>query len=203
MARPKQNEPIRPKSAASSEADWSKSNGTFIGGRAHIDGADDLAEAMEQKWGVGRLRLLVGAELREKFDRQRYLYNQAIWNGDLESVRKQSARMQAAWRALDKAATDAGCQQADPDFWECCLDDGSIALIARQDCHRSPLTGEGRRLVVYTLDEIARLLSAFPAIAKAKETIPGISVVRATSAKPRDPLDAIPDAGEPLDDIPF
>ena len=42
---------------------------------------------MEDKWGNGRLRLLVSTELREKFDRQRYLLNMAVTNGALADVR--------------------------------------------------------------------------------------------------------------------
>ena len=63
---------------------------------------------MEAKWGCDRLRLLVGPELREKFDRQRYLFNQAIWHGELEAVRREANRMVVAWQTLDRAATAAG-----------------------------------------------------------------------------------------------
>jgi hypothetical protein len=58
--------------------------------------------------GRDRLRLLVGPELREKFDRQRYLLNQAIWHGELEAVRRESGAWSCAWQALDRAAAAAG-----------------------------------------------------------------------------------------------
>src|SRR6187455_446643 len=89
---------------------WSRSHGGFIAGRSYIDGADQTAAEMEAKWGVDRLRLLVSPDLREKFDRQRYLFNQAIWHGELEVVRREAGRMVTAWLALDKAATAAGKQ---------------------------------------------------------------------------------------------
>jgi hypothetical protein len=57
---------------------WADTPGTYIAGRANIDGADAVAIEMERKWGCDRLRLLVSTELREKFDRQRFLLNQAI-----------------------------------------------------------------------------------------------------------------------------
>ena len=41
---------------------------------------------------------------REKFDRQRYLVNQAIWHGELEDVRRETGRMVNAWLALDRVA---------------------------------------------------------------------------------------------------
>jgi ectoine hydroxylase-related dioxygenase (phytanoyl-CoA dioxygenase family) len=65
--------------------------------------------------GNREVRLLVSEELREKFDRQRLLYNQAVWHGDLEDVRPQSKRMVKAWRALDKAAEEAGAARPVPD----------------------------------------------------------------------------------------
>src|ERR1700761_9713547 len=108
----------------SSERSWARTNGTYIAGRAHIDGADETACEMEAKWGADRLRLLVSPELREKFDRQRYLLNQAIWHGDLEQVRRESGRMVSAWLALDRAATTAGQQPLSPQVWEVPLEDG-------------------------------------------------------------------------------
>ena len=36
--------------------------------RAALDGVDAVATAMERKWGVGRLRLLVSDDLRARFD---------------------------------------------------------------------------------------------------------------------------------------
>jgi ectoine hydroxylase-related dioxygenase (phytanoyl-CoA dioxygenase family) len=60
------------------------------------------------------LRLLVGPELREKFDRQRYLLNQSIWHGELEDVRRESGRMVNAWHALDRAAEAAGALNLNP-----------------------------------------------------------------------------------------
>jgi hypothetical protein len=97
-----------------SDKSWARTPGTYIAGRAYIDGADETAAEMEAKWGCDRLRLLVGPELREKFDRQRYLLNQAIWHGELEAVRREQPhgrRMAGAgpgrgcrWQAADLAA---------------------------------------------------------------------------------------------------
>src|SRR5258708_6557656 len=101
-------EGFTPRTMMATEHSWARSAGTYIAGRAYLDGADETAAEMEAKWGCDRLRLLVGPELREKFDRQRYLLNQAIWHGELEEVRRESNRMVAAWLALDRAAESAG-----------------------------------------------------------------------------------------------
>lgn len=160
----------------------------------------------EAKWGAGRLRLLVSPELREKFDRQRYLFNQAVWHGDLEAVRREASRMVAAWMALDRAAMAAHAFAASPEVWEVVLADGTVAAIVRDPAAAKSVTASGRKVTVYTIDEIGRLLSHYPQIAKAKEVFPGATVEAVR--KPSDPMDAFADTAigldEPLNDqIPF
>ena len=46
--------------------------------KAHIDGVDHIAQRMEAKWGVGRLPLLVDAEMRAKFYRQGQRMREAL-----------------------------------------------------------------------------------------------------------------------------
>ena len=181
------------------ERSWARSNGTYIAGRAYLDEADQTACEMEAKWGADRLRLLVGPELREKFDRQRYLLNQAIWHGELEDVRRESMRMVKAWLALNAAAEAAGKLPISPHVWEVVLEDGSVAAIVPDNDHAHAVVAEGRQVAVYTLDEIARFLSVYPAIAKAKLTFPG-SMVTAVSRSVDDPLLAIHDTQADLND---
>jgi hypothetical protein len=177
---------------------WARTNGSYIAGRAYVDGADETACEMEAKWGADRLRLLVSPELREKFDRQRYLFNQAIWYGDLEEVRRESGRMVKAWMALDRAAESAGALKLAPQVWEVPLADGSVAAIVPNDTGAKSVIAEGRQLVVYTLEEIARLLSAHLHIAKAKQVFPGATVISARRSV-EDPLNAVWDTAAQLD----
>jgi hypothetical protein len=179
------------------EHSWARSPGTYIAGRAYLDGADETAAEMEVKWGCDRLRLLVNPELREKFDRQRYLLNQAIWHGELEAVRRESNRMVSAWLALDRSATEAGKAKLAPNVWEVPLADGSVAAIVPDDASAHAV-GEGRKVSVFTLEEIGRLLSNYPDIAKAKLTFPGATVT-AVRRSVEDPLKAIHDTAEPLE----
>lgn len=178
---------------------WARTNGMYIAGRAYLDGADETACEMEAKWGADRLRLLVSPELREKFDRQRYLLNQAVWHGELEDVRRESGRMVNAWVALDRAATEAGKQPLVPKVWEVALADGRVAAVVQTDHDAAAVNGEGRQVVVYTLEEIGRLLSAYPDIAIAKATWPGATVT-AIRRSVEDPLNAIADTDLKLDD---
>jgi hypothetical protein len=187
---------------------WDRSHGTYIAGRAYADEADHTAAQMEAKWGADRLRLLVGPDLREKFDRQRYLFNQAIWHGDLEAVRQQSMRMVKAWLALDKAASEAGATKLDPQVWEISLEDGSVAAIVPSNEQARLVEPDGRRVSVYTLEEIGRLLAGYPGLAKVKAAFPGATVTQ-VRRNVSDPLDSIATSDKPLDaelaedEIPF
>jgi len=177
---------------------WARTPGTYISAQAHIDGADHAAVTAEAKWGAGRLRLLVDDSLREKFDRQCYLFNQAIWHGDLAAVSRESARMTSAWQALDKAATAAGADVMSPEVWEVRLDDGSVAAIVPDGATAHGVMAQGRRLAVYTLEEIGRILSHHTAITEAKLTFPGATVEAVR--RPSDPLEALVDSDTGLDD---
>lgn len=179
---------------------WANSHGTYIAGRAYVDEADLTAAEMETKWGADRLRLLVGPELRTKFDRQRYLFNQAIWHGELEDVRRESGRMINAWLALDAAATAAGKTKLSSAVWEITLTNGTVAALVQDATAARQVVADGRRVNVYTLEEIARLLDGFPEIAKVHAAFPGATVT-AVRRSIEDPLDAIDSSKPLLDDV--
>lgn len=181
---------------------WARSHGTYVAGRAALDEPDALAAAMETKWGCGRLRLLVGTELREKFDRQRLKFNQAIWHGDLVELQREAGRMATAWRALDRAAEAAGAERLDPQVMECVLANGSVAVIVPDNQHAHLVRANDRRCVVYTLEEIARLLDGYPGLAAVKQTFPG-STVTAVRRSVDDPLESLPSGALADDEIPF
>ena len=181
---------------------WDQTHGTYLAGRAALDGVEQLAIDMANKWGVGRLRLLVNDELRERFDRQRYKLAAAIQGGDLASVKEEAARMARAWHTLDCTAMDAGAQPLAPDIWEATLDDGTVLAIVREPWDAGTLRPEGRKVVVYTLDEVAKILSGYADFTRIKIQWPGAEVTVVRHHVP-DPLDQIPaptDLDDPLDD---
>ncbi len=179
---------------------WARTHGAYIAGQAAIDGVDAVAVRMESKWGCGRLRLLVSTELREKFDRQRYLHNASIWHGDLEEVRKQSDRMVKAWLALDRAAEAAGSAKLDLRVWELSLEDGSVVALVQSYEDAKAVIAQGRQVRVYDLDEIARILNHYHEVNEVKATFPGAKV--AVVRRPiQDPLDNLRDGGSLDDDL--
>ena len=167
-------------------------------GQAAIDGVDAVAIAMEARWGAGRLRLLVDDSLREKFDRQRFLFNAAIWHGDMQAVVLQSRRMIAAWQALARAAEAAGAPILSPEVWEVALADGTVVALVRSPEDAHAVVADGRRLTVYTLAELAIMLEQYQEVTKVKVTFPGAEVTQIRQGI-SDPLNGIRD-GVSLDD---
>lgn len=187
-------------------APWLVTNGTYLSGRAAIDGADALEVELELKWGRARLPLLVSQELREKFYRQKYLFSHARWRGELIDVQRESDRMIKAWKALDRAATAAGAIPIDPAVFEVRLADGTVAAIVREPDLANKVALDGRKVNVYTLEEIGRMISAFPEIAAVKEAFPGaevgetkVRVVDALTQSLDGEGEGILDPGTPLD----
>ncbi len=169
----------------------------YLDGRALLDGVDAVAVEMERKWGVDRLRLLVDADLRAKFDRQQAKLNAAIWSGDLDDLQRECPRMITAWRVLDAKATEAGAAPLSPAVWETALSDGTLLAIVRDNADAHAVLADGRLTQVWTLDEVARCIEAFPAVVKAKAAFPGATVKQPTKP-PASPLRDLVD-----DEIPF
>jgi len=178
--------------------------GTYLAGQAAIDGTDYTAIEMERRWGAGRLRLLVDTALREKFDRQDFLYRQAIHHGTLEEVQRQASRMTAAYRGLNLAAETVGAPKLSPVVWEVALADGTVAALVRSYEDGAEINRE-RRLVVYTMEEIGRMLDNYRQVVDTKIVFPGAEVVAIRRQSISDPLEGIPDGvslSDTLDDIP-
>jgi len=142
-----------------------------------IDGVDHVAVEMENKWGVGRLRLLVGDDMRERFDRQAALFNEAVFTNDIGAVRRHGEGMRKAWQVLGNYASDCRFCRIDPTIWEINGPDGIIAVV-RTNPEAYAVVREGRAVEVWTLDELARVIAAHRGtIGEAKRVFPGAEVV--------------------------
>lgn len=187
---------------------WQQTAGMYLAGQERIDETDLVWIEMDRKWGRDRLRLLVDPELREKFDRQRYLYYQAMWEGQLEDVKRESERMIKALRKCDQVATEAGKKPTHPSVWEVVLDNGTVAAIVREPEAVQFVAADGRYLAVYDLEEIGKLLSYLPEVCVTKELFPGAEV-KNIRTRVKDPFSAmrgvdthgIFDVKAPIDDV--
>jgi hypothetical protein len=164
--------------------------------QATVDGLDYLAREMENRWGVGRLRLLVGDFLRMKFDAQSEKLNAALQEGNSEFIAVQAEGMRRAWAYLDKAAREAGHRPLDPTVWEITLPSAGIAVALVRNEAEAHAIGKDR--VVFTTKEIGLLLEKLPeAIRRVKEHFPGAFITSFRSKTPK-PFD-----WSKGDDIPF
>ena len=194
---------VLPRERRFDAAPWQATYGMYITGQAWVDELTLCVEGMEHKWGAGRLRLMVGPELRERFDRQRYLTNQAVWHGGLEDVKAQCRRMINGWKALDKAASDAGLERCPTEAWEVAGASGLVHVIVRTIDDAKDYKMGRQNACVYTLAEVAVILDALSPVEALKSAFPDAEVVQ-LRRDVGDALDDVHDTQGDLDDeIPF
>ena len=142
--------------------------------------ADGLAREMEAKWGRDRLPELVTPELAARFGSQREKFERAYLARDMDTLAVETPRMCNAWRALDRAAEEAGASRLPPDVWEFDVD-GKPCAIVRDSAYADQWLKAHPHVRVYTLDEIARILSAeyLRLVNATKDAFPGATVTAA------------------------
>jgi hypothetical protein len=162
--------------------------------RAMVEGLDQVALAMDRKWGVGRLRLLVSDLLRAKFDEQKDRLDTAIRSGEERYVAPQVEGMRRAWAALDRSAHESGASPLAPQVWECVLPStGEIVSLVRSVEEADHVAREGR---VFTTAEVAILIEALgDGVLDIKQKFPGATV---TGIRRKSPIN-----WETGDEIPF
>ncbi|HZT24121.1 MAG TPA: hypothetical protein VFA57_00340 [Pseudolabrys sp.] len=129
--------------------------------RAAIDWLDEIALAMERKWGIDRLPRLVPPDLALRFRAQQDRLDDALASGRDDAIRVQAEAMARAWSALDQAASAAGAQPLSPAVWETVIPStGEIVAIVRT-ADEAAAVAKDRAGAVWTLDEVARALDAF------------------------------------------
>lgn len=180
-------------------APWQATYGLYISGAELIEDMHAVVREMEEKWGKGRLRLIAPAPLREKFDRQRYLANQAVWTGELEDLRRECGRMINAWRALDRHAEAVGAVLKPVEQWETVLACGTTLIVVKTLEDASAVEIGGRKAVVWSLEEVGRLVDEQQAVLMAKLSFPGAEVMPFCSTL-GDPLNRITTSLANLDD---
>jgi hypothetical protein len=133
----------------------------YLSIESDINGVDFVAHEMERKWGMGRLRLVVNPDLRQRFDQQRVFFNDAVWSGNVADVRKHGEATIRGWQALDAAATADGQQPLAPTIWETTTPDGEVVRIVQTEAEASAVQADGRKVQVWTLAEIGKVIGDF------------------------------------------
>ena len=142
---------------------------------------DALARDMERKWGSCRLPALVGDELSHRFYSQHRKVSMALRKGRNQDALHEIDRMVTAWRFLDAQADRLGAAPIDPAVWEVALSDGTVVAIVRDEDSAAAVDPQGRKVQVYMLSEVARLIEAMPTVMAIKAEFPGAKVKPARS----------------------
>lgn len=148
----------------------------------------------EADWGVDRLPYLVDAKRREAWWAGMEDLNQAIMANDPELVRQNVDNMTIGICMLIKAAEKAGEMPLVADQWETPLKDGRVLRIVRCWPENSCRFDDARGVVVWTLEEVARIIEDKFVVNAVKEAWPGavVTAVRNTSPHSLDLDDEIP-----------
>ncbi len=162
--------------------------------KAALDRLDHTAHTHERRWGIGRLRLLVDDILRAKFDRQARLLDDALWvrpgipPADGRTILAHIDAMERGWQKLDLQATINGHQPMPPTWLETVGPDGKLFIVAADNADASLLAQQaaGRQATVFTIEEVGRLLTAWPDIARVKATFDGARVTEVRAKRPPD-----------------
>lgn len=142
-----------------------------------VKALDRQAREIEQRWGIGRLPMLAGIEWAERFRSQQQKFSRALWEWDVDEVRKHGEAMQRAYAKLESLALEAGYQPMPPEQWEFQLPDGSVVILVRDKARICQADTGGRQVSVWSVDEIVSILTNYPALSKMKEAFPGAEIV--------------------------
>ena len=154
---------------------------------------DDEVSKVERKWGVDRLIWVVGGDLRDRFEKQMDLLNEAI--DKMQDVEHQVDVTLRGVAALEKAAIAAGVQPLGGEWIEGKMPDGRVLAVVPNDYEVSRVKRDNREMVVYSVTEIGRLLADWDAVKTVdavKAVFPGATVEKVKTRTEKELNDEIP-----------
>ena len=145
---------------------------------------DDVVSEVEGRWGVDRLVWLVGGDLRDRFEQQMDKLNAAIDKCDPSIEHEVEVTLRGV-AALEAAAIAAGAQPLTGDYIEGRMPDGRVIAITATAYEAGKVKRDNREMVVYSVDEIGRIIEGLnkeaPVVDAIKNAFVGAEVV---SVKP-------------------
>lgn len=142
-----------------------------------VSAVDARGKAIDERWGIGRLPMLVGPEMAERFRNQRVNFSKAVWDYDLPAVRKQGDALMRAYDALEAEAVAAHGEPGKPEQWEFTLGgDDDLVILVRDIADVARADTGGRQCQVWSLEEVASVIRAHPVLAAAKNHFAGAVV---------------------------
>jgi len=137
---------------------WAHTQAGYKAGRTALDSIEAKERALHLAWGVGRARLCLAPDVRERYDAQEERLWRASREADLPTLLMEVGRMEKALAAADKAAQACGVLL--PGVWEARMSDGSTLAIVQEREHAARVRARDRALEVWTVEELATLVEA-------------------------------------------
>jgi len=154
---------------------------------------DKAITQAEKIWGVDRLPYVVSDATRQRWWRAMDAFNGAIFNGDWEGVRAMSNNLVKGVARLVEEAEALGASPLDAKVIEARMPSGRVLRIVQAWPAGAVRVESNPDVLIWTVDEVARLVESQRMVDKVKEIWPGAEVTRIRSK-----------IGEEInDDIPF
>jgi len=136
---------------------WSDERGKAL--NAAVQSLDQVARAMEQKWGYGTLERLASPDLAAKFNRAKENLQAACDGDDHNLVIQKCENMAKGWRLLDRKATEAGCKPLDERVVLHIADSGQkYAFTNESGLYKLIADKYGPDVRVMSFDEVTRIM---------------------------------------------
>jgi len=128
-----------------------------------VIGVDQVASAMETRWGIRRLPLIVSDDTRLRFRSACVLWSAAIRSWQISEITRVGSMMRRAWATLEAEAISLGHGPIDPRSLETVMPDGTVLAIvdSPDDAHHVARTAAGRQVIALTVDEVGRLYQKY------------------------------------------
>jgi hypothetical protein len=129
--------------------------------RAALATYDAVVRALEVKWGVDRLPLLVEADLRDRFWAQMDVLNAALTKGSGVEVEEAVAATVRGMQALERRAMELGAETVTGEVWEETTPNGAVVAVCRDASEIAKIRDDGRLDRVYTMSEVEAIVEAW------------------------------------------
>lgn len=138
---------------------------------------DQVAVDYECRWGVGRLEKLVSPDMAEKWDRQKEKLDKAIQDRDVREVAALVEGSIRGYKVLEDNALLLGHKYNAPEIWEVKHPETNevFRIVKSNNDYDMAVNGEAH---VFTLQEVARILSSHTVINQVKDVFPDAQVTK-------------------------
>lgn len=163
---------------------------------AITNSVEEAGKAMDHKWGLGRLPIIVPIEWAERFANARRKFSDALWAYDVDAARKFGEALVRGFDKLDEVASGLRMEPGKPDQWEFMVGD-KLVILVQDRARMAQADTQGRRADVWSLDEVRAILEAHQGLMAVKDAFPGAVVEEVSPARKvrqalNDNLDGIP-----------